>query len=139
VNTRGTIISNHLDFEDARILAWFKTGLKHETIRLAKKKQNLVNHEPLTLNEPLDRNAENDNTSMIDIISSDSDIQTEVESSIFIQNALSMLTTRQKTIIVSTILYDITEKETANALSVSQPAVHQTKERALNKLRALFY
>jgi len=52
--------------EDARIMTWFVTGLRHEAIRLAKKHKQLQEHEPLILNDLLSQDAEDEVTEMLD-------------------------------------------------------------------------
>jgi RNA polymerase sigma-B factor len=62
-------------------------------------------------------------------------ISDEVESSIFLQEKLSLLTSEQKKVIIATILEGHTEQEAAKMLKISQPAVHQMKTRALKRLK----
>jgi len=124
--------------EDARIMTWFVTGLRHEAIRLAKKHKRLQEHELLILNDLFSQDAEDEMTEMLDTVAAKNDTLTEVEDAIFLQEALSLLTPQQQKIIAATILQERTEQEVAEELGMSQPAVHQMKERALNRLRKHF-
>ena len=134
----GPVNTSFLDIEEARIIAWFNTCLKNEAIRLVKKQKYLTSHEMLTLDAPLYLNTEDGFRTLLDSLVFDNDIRAEVENLIIIQDALSKLTLRQKKVIISTVINNVTEKDTANALGVSQPAVHKAKEQALDKLRKIF-
>ena len=119
-------------------MAWFITGLRHEAIRLAKKHKRLQDHELLILNNRLSQNMEDDATEMLDTIVDTNDALMEIENSIFLQEALSLLTPKQQKVIRATVLEGQTENEVAIKLRISQPAVNQMKERALNKLKKHF-
>ncbi len=119
-------------------MAWFMTGLRREAIRLAKKHKRLRKHELLILNDPISQDAEDEVTEMIDTIASSNDVFGEVEDSVFLREALSLLTPQQQKIITATALEGRPENEAAIRFGMSQPAVHQMKERALNKLRRHF-
>ena len=119
-------------------MAWFMTGLRRESIRLAKKHKRLREHELLILNDPISQDAEDESTEMIDTIASSNDVFLEVEDSVFLQEALSLLTPQQQKIITATALEELPENEAAIRFGMSQPAVHQMKERALKKLRRHF-
>lgn len=118
-------------------MAWFITGLRHEAIRLAKKQKRLQEHELLILNNPLSLEAEDEETERLDTVAATDDIFSEVEEMIFIQEVLSLLTPQQQKVITVTVLEERTEQEVAIELGMSQPAVHQMKERALKKLRKI--
>ncbi|TEB15568.1 RNA polymerase sigma-B factor [Pelotomaculum sp. FP] len=119
-------------------MAWFMTGLRREAIRLAKKHKRLREHELLILNDPISQDAEDEVTEMIDTIASSNDVFLEVEDSVFLREALSLLTPQQQKIITATALEERPENEAAIRFGMSQPAVHQMKERALKKLRRHF-
>ncbi len=119
-------------------MAWFITGLRHEAIRLAKKHKRLQDHELLILHNRLSQNMEDDATEMLDTIVDTNDALMEIENSIFLQEALSLLTPKQQKVIRATVLEGQTENEVAIKLRISQPAVNQMKERALNKLKKHF-
>jgi RNA polymerase sigma-B factor len=119
-------------------MVWFMTGLRREAIRLAKKHKRLREHELLILNDPISQDAEDEATEMIDTIASSNDVFLEVEDSVFLQEALSLLTPQQQKIITATVLEGRPENEAAIRFGMSQPAVHQMKERALKKLRRHF-
>lgn len=119
-------------------MAWFITGLRHETIRLAKKYRRLQKHELLILNNRLSQNTEDEPTEVLDTLADTSDAIIEAENSIFFQEALSLLTLQQRKVITAVILEEKTEKEIAAKFGISQPAVHHMKERALNKLKKHF-
>jgi RNA polymerase sigma-B factor len=118
-------------------MAWFITGLRHEAIRLAKKQKRLREHELLILNSPLSQDTEDEETEKLDTIAAADDILAEVENSLFLQEALSLLTPQQQKVITAIVLEERTEQEVAIELGMSQPAVHQMKERALNRLRKI--
>ena len=119
-------------------MAWFMIGLRRESIRLAKKHKRLREHELLILNDPISQDAEDEVTEMIDTIASSNDVFLEVENSVFLQETLSLLTPQQQKIITATVLEGRPENEAAIRFGMSQPAVHQMKERALKKLRRHF-
>lgn len=120
------------------IMAWFITGLRNEAIRLAKRYKRLQEHELLTLNDLISQDAEDEVTEMLDTIAATNDVLLEVEDLVFLQEALSLLTSQQQKIITATVLEGQPENEAAIRFGVSQPAVHQMKERALNKLKKHF-
>ncbi|BAF60074.1 DNA-directed RNA polymerase specialized sigma subunit, sigma24 homolog [Pelotomaculum thermopropionicum SI] len=119
-------------------MAWFLTGLRHEAIRLAKKHKRLREHELLILNNLLSQEAEDEMTEMLDTVAGTDDILAEVEDSVFLQEALTMLTPQQQKVITATVLEGRTEREVAEQLGISQSVVHRLKERALNRLRKHF-
>ncbi|WP_051618280.1 sigma-70 family RNA polymerase sigma factor [Desulfofundulus thermocisternus] len=119
-------------------MAWFITGLRHEAIRLAKKQKRLRERELLILNDLFSQDAEDEETERLDTVAAICDTLTAVEDSLFLQEALSLLTPQQQKVIKATILEGHTEQEVAAELGMSQPAVHQMKERALKKLRKHF-
>ncbi|MEW6274887.1 MAG: sigma-70 family RNA polymerase sigma factor [Bacillota bacterium] len=119
-------------------MAWFITGLRHEAIRLAKKHKRLQEHELLILNDLLSQDAEDEATEMLDTIAATDDILAEVEDSVFLEEALALLTPQQQKVITATVLEGYKEQEVAEKLGMSQPAVHQMKERALKRLRKHF-
>ena len=127
------------DPEDARIMAWFLTGLRREACRLAKKHRRLKERELLILDGPVKWNVENGGIAMVDTVAAVVDTFTEAEESIYIHDMLSTLTSQQQKVIMATIIKGATEKEVALELGMSQPAVHQMKERALNRLRKKLY
>ena len=102
-------------------------------MRLSKKRKRLYNHELLILNQCIEQTTE-----MLDTLKSDSDTYNEAVTSVFIQDMLSSLTVQQRNVINLTVIEGRTEKNTAEMLGMSQPAVHKMKERALKKLRLNF-
>jgi len=74
----------------------------------------------------------------LDNIAAADDILTKVESSLFLQETLSLLTPQQQKVITATVLEGGTEQEMAKELGMSQLAIHQMKERALNRLKRQF-
>lgn len=124
-----------MDLEEARVVAWFVTGLRHEAIRLAKKHKRLREHELLILNEQLRDAGGEVIAEMVDTVVSTMDTLAQVEERLFLQEALSLLTPQQKRLIIRVILEGATEQEVANEMGVTHQAVHRMKERALNKLR----
>ncbi len=75
---------------------------------------------------------------MLNAIAAANNVFLEVENAVFLQEALSLLTPRQQKVIAATVLEGRTENEAAQRLGMSQPAVHQMKERALNRLKKHF-
>ncbi|MBS3968481.1 MAG: sigma-70 family RNA polymerase sigma factor [Clostridia bacterium] len=94
-------------------------------------------HEILILNKPVSTE-ENNGQEMIDHIVGSIDVEMEVEKSLFLTEAFSLLTPKQRTVVIANILLGISEKEIAKKMKVSQPAVHGHKEKALKKLRKHF-
>ncbi len=122
-------------YDDAQIVSWFLTGLYHETIRLSKKNRKRKKHELLTLNTRISQNNKDEYTEKIDTLASTENIDSEVESCLFFNEVLSLLTPKQTRVIKLIILDGYTEKEVAKGLKISQPAVHKIKKRALKKLK----
>lgn len=120
-------------------MAWFLTGLRREACRLAKRHRRLKERELLILDGPVKWNVENGGIAMVDTVAAVVDTFTEAEESIYINDMLSTLTSQQQKVIMATIIKGATEREVALELGMSQPAVHQMKERALNRLRKKLY
>lgn len=102
---------------------------------MAKRHKQLQEHELLILNGLLSQNAEDELTEMLDNVAAPCDTLAEVEDTVFLQEALALLTLQQQKIITATILEDRTEREAAKEIGMSQPALHHMKERALKRLR----
>ncbi|WP_254388540.1 sigma-70 family RNA polymerase sigma factor [Thermanaeromonas sp. C210] len=115
--------------------AWLLTGLCHEATRLARKQKYLRKHELLILNKPVNQESEEEEREMVDALASPADTLAEVEDTLFLEEALSVLTPQQQRVIIATVLNGATEYEVAKKLGISQPAVHRIKVRALNRLR----
>ncbi|ADL08481.1 sigma-70 family RNA polymerase sigma factor [Thermosediminibacter oceani] len=124
-----------LDPEDARIAAWFLKGLKREARRLYLKQKKLKQHELLILNNRVDRDNDGESPELIDTLADGIDVLSRVEDRIFVREALMMLTARQQKVIMATVFEGATEKEVAERLGISQPAVNKIKNRALSKLK----
>ncbi|TYP57880.1 RNA polymerase sigma factor [Thermosediminibacter litoriperuensis] len=124
-----------LDPEDARIAAWFLKGLKREAIRLYLKQKKLKQHELLILNNRVGRDADGESPELIDTLADGIDVLSRVEDRIFVREALMLLTARQQKVIMATVFEGATEKEVAERLGISQPAVNKIKNRALSKLK----
>jgi RNA polymerase sigma factor (sigma-70 family) len=130
---------NEYDLEEARVVAWFVTGLRHEAIRLAKKYKRLREHELLILNARLKEDAGSDSIAeMVDTVASTTDTLAQVEENLFLQEALSLLTPLQQKVITATILEGACEQEVANEMGITHQAVNRIKGRALNKLRKYY-
>lgn len=124
-----------MDHEDARIVSWFLTGLRREAIRLAKKQKRLLEHELLILDELLRKNPEDEELQMLDVLTAKNDTLAEVESTLFLEEVLSLLTPDQKKVINATVLEGLTERELASEMGIARQSVNKLKERALNRLR----
>lgn len=124
-----------MDHEDARIVSWFLTGLRREAIRLAKKQKRLLEHELLILDELLRKNPEDEELQMLDVLTAKNDTIAEVESTLFLEEVLSLLTPDQKKVINATVLEGFTERELASEMGIARQSVNKLKERALNRLR----
>jgi RNA polymerase sigma factor (sigma-70 family) len=135
--TKGekTMDQFEMDREDAKITAWILTGLRHEAIRLSKMNRQLREHELLILNQSVVEDVRGAATEMIDLIATQSDTLEEVEINLFVQSVLTLLTLQQQKVIILTVLEGAKEQEVAEEMGISQPAVHQLKTRALNRLR----
>ncbi|WP_422449159.1 sigma-70 family RNA polymerase sigma factor [Thermoanaerobacterium sp. DL9XJH110] len=123
------------DLEEIRITAWLLTGLRHEANRLVRKQKHLREHELFILNQKINDDAGNEIVELIDTIADKTDTLAEAEDRIFILEILSLLTPRQQKVIKATVFEDLTEKEVAENLGISQPAVSVIKNRALKKLK----
>lgn len=127
---------NYGDYEEAKIINWFVTGLKNEAIRLSKKYKKVSDREALVLNKAVD--PEEGKVELVDILAGKEDVERTVEQSAFLKEALSILTEKQRKVILATVLESQKEKEVARNLGMTQPAVSQTKARALKKLKEYF-
>jgi len=92
------------DPEEARAIAWFLTGLRHEAIRLTKKYRQMDKHELLLLNGPASQSTDPDKLTMIDVIPAAVDVPGEAEGMVFIQEALLLLTPQEQRVVQATIL-----------------------------------
>jgi len=72
---------------------------------------------------------------MLDNVAAITDTFTEVQDSFFVEEAFSLLTSKQQKEIRTTVLEQMTEQEVANEMGVSKQAVNRIKERALKRLR----
>jgi len=127
------------DPEEARIVSWFITGLRHEAIRLTKKYRGLREHELLILNGRLRKDeGEREIGEMIDTLVAKSDTQAQAEENIFLQETFSILTPPQKKVIAGAIFEGTTEKEIAQEMGITHQCVHRLKERGLKRLRKKF-
>jgi RNA polymerase sigma-B factor len=59
----------------------------------------------------------------------------KIEEKINIEQVLLHLTLKQQQVIKMIFYQEMTEKETAEKLGISQPAVHNIKNRALKKMK----
>lgn len=125
---------NEHDLEEAQIVSWFITGLRHEAIRLVKKHKELRQKELLILNEQVKNNGD-DYGDLLDTLIAKSDTPAEAEARIFLQEAFLLLTSLQKKIIMETVLEGATEMEIARRMGISHQAVSRLKERGLKRLR----
>lgn len=122
------------DPEEAGITSWYITGIKREALKIARKQQYLKQHEMLILNKPI-CDQESDFIEMIDTIADGSNMVSKMEENIEIEQVLSHLTSKQQQVIKMIFLQEMTEKETAEKLCISQPAVHNIKNRALKRMK----
>lgn len=126
------------ELKEKKIFSWFLTGLKNEYIRLGKRHQLRQKQELLILNEFIFNDSEDHVTERLNHIAALNNTSRDVEDSLLVEYALSLLTPKQQKILVETIMNERTEKEIAQKLGVSQVAVHRMKERALKKVRKHF-
>ncbi|TDA67860.1 MAG: sigma-70 family RNA polymerase sigma factor [Clostridia bacterium] len=125
--------------EEARVVAWFVTGLRHEALRLARKHRRLKERELLILNEQLKNEAGGEAIArMLSTVNPPPDLLTELENKLVLQEALALLTPLQQRVVVATVLEGVTEQELAGEMGVTKQAVNRIKERALDKLRKYF-
>ncbi|MEW6425583.1 MAG: sigma-70 family RNA polymerase sigma factor [Bacillota bacterium] len=126
------------DPEEAQIVAWFQIGLHREATRLAKKQKRLRDHELLILNELVSKEADEEGTKILATIPAPTDVCAEVEDTLFLQQALSLLTPQQQVVITMTILEGIPEQKVADEMGVTRQAVNRIKLRALKRLKKMF-
>jgi RNA polymerase sigma factor (sigma-70 family) len=112
-------------------VAWFVTGIRQEGARLARKREILRQRELLILNAP----AEEDGEDMLYLLAAHSDTASEAEYHVFLETALSLLTPKQRTVIIATVIQGVPEHVLAEQLGITQQAVHRLKSRALKRLR----
>jgi len=121
------------DYAEAKIINWFVTGIRNEAIRLSKKNEKIKDQEALVLNKPMEQ--DENKVELIDILAGVDNVERAVGQSAFLNEALSILTEKQRKIIVATVLESQKEKVVARNLGMTQPAVSQMKARALKKLK----
>jgi RNA polymerase sigma factor (sigma-70 family) len=119
-------------------VAWFRIGLHREAARLAKNLKRLQSHELLILNELVSREAGEEGTEMLVTIPASTDVCTEVENTLFLQQALSLLTPQQRAVIAKIILEGAPEQEVAGEMGITRQAVNRIKMRALKRLKKYF-
>lgn len=118
----------------AKLLNWFNTSLSRETIKLAKKHEKIKQNELLILNAPIS-NSDNDSEELLDVIQlSQNILEATVCENLMVKKILSVLTERQRIVTILNIIYGYSESEIAKMLNVSQPSVHKTKARAVEKI-----
>jgi RNA polymerase sigma-B factor len=120
------------DLEEARIASWYITGIKREALKIAKKQQCLKKREMLILNRPI-CDQEGDSIEMIDTIADVNNVVLKIEEKINIEQVLLHLTLKQQQVIKMIFYQEMTEKETAEKLGISQPAVHNIKKQSIKK------
>ncbi|WP_018132300.1 sigma-70 RNA polymerase sigma factor region 4 domain-containing protein [Effusibacillus pohliae] len=125
-----------LSLEEARIAAWFLTGLRRETARLARRQNRVRQHELLILNQRL--HADSEETEMIDQIAAANDTPAEMEDLISLEEVFKLLTFPQQAVIKATILEGTPEQEVALQMGTTKQAVNRMKGRALRRLRKYF-
>lgn len=109
-----------------------------EAIRLTKKYKRLREHELLILNDLLSHDAEDETIEILDTIAAPDDTLAEVEDSVFLQEALALLTSQQQKVIVATVLEGRTEQEVAEQLGIEQQVVNRLKSRGVKRLKKYF-
>jgi len=122
------------DPEEARIMAWYLTGIRHVVSGISKRQQDLRRNEALILNKPID-GSEDSSIETVDIIADRDNMLSHMEEKIDIEKALWALTSKQQQVTKMIFYLGMTEKEAANKLGISQPAVHSIKNRALKKIK----
>lgn len=88
---------------------------------MAKKHKRLQEHELLILNDLLSQDAEDGITEMLDTIAAPNDTIIKVEESVFLQEALALLTPQQQKVVTATVLEGQTEREVAEQLGCHNP------------------
>lgn len=127
------------DIEEARIITWFSKGLRNEFIRLSKKQRQLQFSELLLLNNQISSDPCDEETEYIDTIADGCNTFTQVTEKLTLQDALSQLTQKQRSVVFETILEEKTLEKVANQLGISKQAVSKIRKRALRKLREHFH
>lgn len=123
-------------YDDAKIVAWIVTGIRHEVFRLSKQQRKIQDHEFLILNQPISQNIIGDTElEMVNAIADMVDLFSEVEDKLLFQDAINTLTLEQRKVIVAIFFQGEKESSIAARFGMSQPAVHQLKNRAINRLR----
>jgi RNA polymerase sigma-B factor len=105
---------------------------------LTKKYKRLREHELLILNDLLSHDAEDETIEILDTIAAPDDTLAEVEDSVFLQEALALLTSQQQKVIVATVLEGRTEQEVAEQLGIEQQVVNRLKSRGVKRLKKYF-
>lgn len=116
-------------------MTWFITGLRHEAIRLSKKHKKQKTNELLILDDLVKNNDGDEKTAIINSLTAMNDTSFEAVDSIFLQEALSLLTLQQQKVVFATIIEEYTEQKVAKQLGISQPVVHRSKKRALTRMK----
>lgn len=106
------------------ILGYIKYSIKNKYIYLSKRKNAMLYFENLDSNEGRYGVA---------------DDKTKVDDAIMLRNALSILTKRQRKIILLKYYYVFSDIEISQKLSISRQSVNRLKIRALKSLRQYFF
>lgn len=114
---------NHIyGFQEAQIVTWVAIGLKHEAIKLSKKRNRIQSKELLILDDPM-------LTTKQPLVS----CSFAPEDDLILRDALSLLTKQQQRVIWG-LLIGINECEMAEIMGISKQAVNRIKHRALTKI-----
>ncbi len=118
-------------------VAWITTGLRHEAIRLGRRKQRRFQHEILILDSPVSDSAggSEDAGRVIDLIAAPDDTEEEAEQRAILEDIMAILTPAQQKVISALAMQGLTERMAARSLGVSQPTVHRIKQAALRRIR----
>lgn len=114
------------DPEEARMMAWYMTGIKHAVLKIAKKQQCLQKHEILIMNNPI-YDHEGNSIEMIDTIADVREMVLKVEEKINFEQLLQHLSSKQQQVIKMIFYQEMTEKETG-AVTATVLAVEFIKE-----------
>lgn len=120
------------DSSDAQITAWLACVVRQESARLARKRSSVYAHELLILDDPL---PEDGGSRLHLLTASSSDTAAQAEAQLFLEQMLSVLTEKQRDVILATVIRGLSEQTVATDFHISQQSIGRLKARALKKLR----
>lgn len=110
-----------------------KSRVKYSVWNMLRKQHRQWEHEV-----DLESNENNEENSLIDILSSGTNVSDEVEQIFLMEElreAINMLPERQRVAVIKTVVYNFSQTETAATLGVTPQAIYNLRNRGLARLK----